>query len=174
MQLAGVPKALKGKKFLFLTPLVALANQKYRDFKKRYEPLGLKVAIKVGMNRIKAKGELKLPDSNIANADIVVGTYEGIDFLLRSGKSSLLNDLGLVLIDEIHTISDEERGLRLNGLIKRIEHLFPKTQVIGLSATIKNPKALAKDFNMKLVQYKERPVPLERHIVFVRGDVQRS
>ena len=172
-ELAGVPKALKGKKFLFLTPLVALANQKYRDFKKRYEPLGLKVAIKVGMNRIKAKGELKLPDSNIANADIVVGTYEGIDFLLRSGKSSLLNDLGLVLIDEIHTISDEERGLRLNGLIKRIEHLFPKTQVIGLSATIKNPKALAKDFNMKLVQYKERPVPLERHIVFVRGDVQR-
>ena len=71
------------------------------------------------MNRIKAKGELKLPDSNIKDADIIVGTYEGIDFLLRSGKSNLLNDLGLVLIDEIHTISDEERGLRLNGLINR-------------------------------------------------------
>ena len=172
-ELAGVPKALKGKKFLFLTPLVALANQKYRDFKKRYEPLGLKVAIKVGMNRIKAKGELKLPNSNIADADIIVGTYEGIDFLIRSGESAALNDLGLVLIDEIHTISDEERGLRLNGLIKRIEHIFPDTQVIGLSATIKNPETLANDFNMKLVQYKERPVPLERHIVFARGDVQR-
>ena len=172
-ELAGVPKALDGKKFLFLTPLVALANQKYRDFKKRYEPLGLKVAIKVGMNRIKAKGELKLPNSNIQDADIVVGTYEGIDFLIRSGESDALNDLGLVLIDEIHTISDEERGLRLNGLIKRIEHIFPKTQIIGLSATIKNPEALANDFNMKLVQYKERPVPLERHIVFARGDVQR-
>ena len=172
-ELAGIPKALNGKKFLFLTPLVALANQKYRDFKKRYEPLGLKVAIKVGMNRIKAKGELKLPNSNIQDADIVVGTYEGIDFMLRSGDSAALNDLGLVLIDEIHTISDEERGLRLNGLIKRIEHIFPKTQVIGLSATIKNPQDLANDFNMKLVQYKERPVPLERHIVFVRGDVQR-
>ena len=172
-ELAGIPKALNGKKFLFLTPLVALANQKYRDFKKRYEPLGLKVAIKVGMNRIKAKGELKLPNSNIQDADIVVGTYEGIDFMLRSGDSAALNDLGLVLIDEIHTISDEGRGLRLNGLIKRIEHIFPKTQVIGLSATIKNPQDLANDFNMKLVQYKERPVPLERHIVFVRGDVQR-
>ncbi len=172
-ELAGVPKALNGKKFVFLTPLVALANQKYRDFKKKYEPLGLKVAIKVGMNRIKAKGELKLPDSNIADADIIVGTYEGIDFLLRSGKSELLNDLGLVLIDEIHTIADEDRGLRLNGLIKRIENLFPETQIIGLSATIKNPKTLANDFNMKLVQYKERPVPLERHIVFVRGESQR-
>ena len=172
-ELAGVPKALNGKKFLFLTPLVALANQKYRDFKKRYEPLGLKVAIKVGMNRIKAKGELKLPNSNIHDADIIVGTYEGIDFLIRSGESSALNDLGLVLIDEIHTISDEDRGLRLNGLIRRIEHIFPNTQIIGLSATIKNPQDLANDFNMKLVQYKERPVPLERHIVFARGDVQR-
>ncbi len=172
-ELAGVPKALNGKKFLFLTPLVALANQKYRDFKKRYEPLGLKVAIKVGMNRIKAKGELKLPNSNIRDSDIIVGTYEGIDFLVRSGESAALNDLGLVLIDEIHTISDEDRGLRLNGLIRRIEHIFPNTQIIGLSATIKNPQDLANDFNMKLVQYKERPVPLERHIVFARGDVQR-
>lgn len=172
-ELAGVPKAMKGEKFLFLTPLVALANQKYREFKRKYETLGLKVAIKVGGNRIKAKGELNLPDSNIANADIVVGTYEGIDFLIRSGKSHLLDNLGLVLIDEIHTISDEERGLRLNGLIKRIRHLFPNTQIIGLSATIKNPKTLSDDFKMKLVQYKERPVPLERHIIFVRGDVQR-
>ena len=172
-ELAGVPKAMRGEKFLFLTPLVALANQKYREFKRKYEALGLKVAIKVGGNRIKAKGELNLPDSNIANADIVVGTYEGIDFLIRSGKSHLLDNLGLVLIDEIHTISDEERGLRLNGLIKRIRHLFPNTQIIGLSATVKNPKTLSDDFNMKLVQYKERPVPLERHIIFVRGDVQR-
>ena len=172
-ELAGVPKAMKGEKFLFLTPLVALANQKYREFKRKYEALGLKVAIKVGGNRIKAKGELNLPDSNIANADIVVGTYEGIDFLIRSGKSHLLDNLGLVLIDEIHTISDEERGLRLNGLIKRMRHLFPNTQIIGLSATIKNPKTLSEDFKMKLVQYKERPVPLERHIIFVRGDVQR-
>ena len=161
-ELAGVPKAMKGEKFLFLTPLVALANQKYREFKRKYEALGLKVAIKVGGNRIKAKGELNLPDSNIANADIVVGTYD-----------HLLDNLGLVLIDEIHTISDEERGLRLNGLIKRIRHLFPNTQIIGLSATIKNPKTLSDDFKMKLVQYKERPVPLERHIIFVRGDVQR-
>ena len=148
-ELAGVPKAMKGEKFLFLTPLVALANQKYREFKRKYEALGLKVAIKVGGNRIKAKGELNLPDSNIANADIVVGTYEGIDFLIRSGKSHLLDNLGLVLIDEIHTISDEERGLRLNGLIKRIRHLFPNTQIIGLSATILIRKLVNQEFYNK-------------------------
>lgn len=173
-ELAGIPKAMEGKKFVFLTPLVALANQKYRDFKKRYEPLGLKVSIKVGMNRIKAKEELKLPDSNISDADIIVGTYEGIDFLLRCGKSDELNELGCVLIDEIHTLDDEDRGTRLNGMIKRIENIFPNTQIIGLSATVKNPKQLANEFNMELVQYDQRPVPLERHLIYVRNEVEKK
>ena len=169
-ELAGISKALKGKKFVFLTPLVALANQKYRDFKRKYSKLGLKVAIKVGRNRVKAKGELNLPDSDVSKADIVVATYEGIDYLLRNGNSQSLSNLGVVLIDEIHMIDDEDRGTRLNGLIKRVKHLYPKTQIIGLSATVKNPDFLASEFNMKLVEYSERPVPLERHLVYVRNE----
>ena len=169
-ELAGITQALKGKKFIFLTPLVALANQKYRDFKKKYKKLGLNVAIKVGRNRVKAKGELKLPDSDVSNADIVVATYEGIDFLLRNGNSNTLSNLGVVLIDEIHMIDDEDRGTRLNGLIKRIKNLYPSTQIIGLSATVKNPEFLANEFNMKLVEYPDRPVPLERHLVYVRNE----
>ena len=169
-ELAGITQALRGKKFIFLTPLVALANQKYRDFKKKYKKLGLNVAIKVGRNRVKAKGELKLPDSDVPNADIVVATYEGIDFLLRNGNSNTLSNLGVVLIDEIHMIDDEDRGTRLNGLIKRIKNLYPQTQIIGLSATVKNPDFLASEFNMKLVEYPDRPVPLERHLVYMRSE----
>ncbi|AMD17236.1 DEAD/DEAH box helicase [Methanobrevibacter sp. YE315] len=172
-ELAGITETLKGKKFIFLTPLVALANQKYRDFKKKYKKLGLNVAIKVGRNRVKAKGELKLPDSDVSKADIVVATYEGIDYLLRNGNSKSLLNLGVVLIDEIHMIDDEDRGTRLNGLIKRIKNLYPKTQIIGLSATVKNPEFLASEFNMKLVQYSERPVPLERHLVYTRNESQK-
>ena len=169
-ELAGITQALEGRKFIFLTPLVALANQKYRDFKRKYKKLGLNVAIKVGRNRVKAKGELKLPDSDVTKADIVFATYEGIDFLLRSGNSKSLSNLGVVLIDEIHMIDDEDRGTRLNGLIKRIKHLYPKTQIIGLSATVKKPEVLSKEFNMKLVEYPDRPVPLERHLVYMRNE----
>lgn len=57
-------------------------------------------------------------------------------------------------------IDDEDRGTRLNGLIKRIKHLYPHSQIIGLSATVKNPEFLAGEFNMKLVEYSQRPVPL--------------
>ncbi|MBR5954423.1 MAG: DEAD/DEAH box helicase, partial [Methanobrevibacter sp.] len=100
-------------------------------------------------------------------------TYEGIDYLLRNGNSSSLSNLGVVLIDEIHMIDDEDRGTRLNGLIKRLKNLYPKTQIIGLSATVKNPEFLADEFNMKLVKYDERPVPLERHLVYTRNESQK-
>lgn len=173
-ELAGIQGALKGKKFVFLTPLVALANQKYRDFKKRYSKLGLKVAIRVGMSRINAKEELLLPEEDIKTADIVVGTYEGLDFLLRSGKAEELGEIGTVVIDEIHMLDDEERGPRLNGLLDRLRSLFKDIQILGLSATVKNPDVVAKEFSMKLVEYDKRPVPLERHLIFARSEYDKE
>ncbi len=172
-EIAGIPQVLNGKKFIFLTPLVALANQKYRDFKRKYGPLGMKVSIKVGRNRVKAKGELNLPDKSISDSDIIVATYEALDYMIRSGNHNDLKNLGVCLIDEIHMIDDEQRGSRLNGLIKRLKYLCPDTQIIGLSATVKNPDYLADKFNMNLVQYSNRPVPLERHLSFVRNDAQK-
>lgn len=173
-ELAGIPKALEGKRFLFLTPLVALANQKYHDFKSKYSKIGLKTAIKVGMNRVKARGELVIPDTDIKGADIIVGTYEGIDFILRSGKSNILRELGVVVIDEIHTLDDEERGSRLNGMISRLKRIFPEAQIIALSATIDNPEEIASTFNLRLIEYDKRPVTLERHLTFPRNEEEKK
>ena len=173
-EMAGVSSALEGGKLLFLTPLVALANQKYRDFTKRYRKMGLKVSIKVGMSRIKAKEELILTDEKIDDADIVVGTYEGLDFLLRAGRSSQLGDLKTVVVDEIHMLGDDERGPRLRGLIHRLKTIFPNLQLIGLSATIKNPQEIAQEFGMKRVEYPLRPVPLERHLIFVKTEEEKN
>ena len=172
-ELAGVPRALKGEKFLFLTPLVALANQKYHDFKSKYSSIGLKTAIKVGMNRVQARGELVIPDTDLRGADIIVGTYEGIDFILRSNKSNMLKKVGVVVIDEIHTLDDEERGSRLNGMISRLRKIFPEAQTIALSATVDNPEEIASAFNLKLIEYDKRPVTLERHVIFPKNEEEK-
>jgi len=173
-ELAGIPRALGGEKFIYLTPLVALANQKYRDFRRRYSPLKLKTAIKVGMSRIRARDELRIPETDVSKADIVVGTYEGMDYILRAGRSGILGDVGVVVIDEIHTLEDEERGSRLKGMIKRIRRLFPDAQIIALSATVKNNLEVASEFGLRLVEYDRRPVPLERHLVFSRGEEDKK
>lgn len=173
-ELAGITKALQNRKFIYLSPLVALANQKYRQFKNDYEKLGLKVAIKVGKNRVHADDELTIEDMSIEDADIIVATYEGLDFILRSGQYQLLDNLGVVAIDEIHMLDNIERGCRLNGLIHRLMDLFKQAQLIGLSATINNSRQLAKEFNMTLVEYDRRPVMLERHLIFCESNEYKN
>jgi helicase len=169
-ELAGVNRALEGKgKMLFLVPLVALANQKHEDFRDRYGDLGLDVTIRVGASRINDDGTRFDP-----GADVIVGTYEGIDHALRTGKD--LGDIGTVVIDEVHTLKEPERGHRLDGLISRLKYYceeraetrdgYGGAQWLYLSATVGNPEWLAGQLGATLIEFEERPVPIERHVTF--------
>jgi len=171
-ELAGIDRVLKGEgKLLFLVPLVALANQKHEDFKERYGDL-VDVTIRVGGSRIS--------DSNAAfdpSADVIVGTYEGVDHALRTGRD--LGDIGTVVIDEVHTLKEDERGHRLDGMIARLKHYceqrattreaYGGAQWIYLSATVGNPEYLAERLRATLIEFEERPVPIERHLTFADG-----
>jgi helicase len=171
-ELTGIDRALNGEgTFLFLVPLVALANQKHEDFTDRYGDL-LDVSIRVGSSRIADDGNRFDP-----NADVIVGTYEGVDHALRTGKD--LGDVGTVVIDEVHTLKEGERGHRLDGLISRLKHYSEKrmgthdeyggTQFVYLSATVGNPEWLAERLRATLIEFEERPVPIERHVTFADG-----
>ena len=52
-------------------------------------------------------------------------------------------------------------------MIARLKYLAPQAQFLYLSATIGSPKTLAKKLNCSLVQYAERPVGLERLLLFL-------
>jgi helicase len=171
-EMAGISAALKGGKFLYLVPLVALANQKYHDFKV-YKALGLKTAIRVGMSRIREKGELVVRDTDFKGADIVVGTYEGLDKALRSGRGKEMGKVSCIVIDEVHMLAEEERGPEIDGLIARLRYTFPDAQFIALSATVGNPKELAGHFGLAPVIYDKRPIPLERHLIFAKNEHEK-
>ena len=166
-EMVGLDRALNGKgKLLFLVPLVALANQKYGEFQDRYGDI-VDVTLRVGASRITGSGERFDPD-----ADVIVGTYEGIDHALRVGRS--LGNVGTVVIDEIHNLGADERGHRLDGLVARLKHYCRQrsrgdTQWIYLSATVGNPERLAGELGATLIEFEERPVPVERHVTFLDG-----
>ncbi|SNR48822.1 DEAD/DEAH box helicase [Halorubrum vacuolatum] len=171
-ELTGIDRALRGEgKLLFLVPLVALANQKHEDFEDRYGDL-LDVSIRVGSSRITDDGNRFDP-----SADVIVGTYEGIDHALRTGKD--LGEIGTVVIDEVHTLKEGERGHRLDGLISRLKHYGEEhfadrgehggIQFVYLSATVGNPEWLAERLRATLIEFEERPVPIERHVTFADG-----
>jgi len=170
-ELAGIPKAMAGKKMIYMSPLVALTNEKYEQFRKRYRLIGLRTGIKVGMSNLDVGNEGKpIVDTDISKADIVCATYEALDLLFRSGNTTDLGEVGTIVIDEIQNLADPERGPELDGLISRMRLHYPKAQYIALSATVGSPSALAKELRFKLVNFEGRPVPLERHLVFARSD----
>jgi archaea-specific helicase len=169
-EMAGVKNLIEGKgKLLFLVPLVALANQKF-DQLSAYNELGFQTSIRVGVSRIRLGRGRKIAQS--LNADIIAGTYEGIDQVIRTKKN--LGKVGTVVIDEVHMLEDDERGHRLAGMIARLKMVAPHAQFIFLSATVGNPAALAKRLRATLVEYEVRPVPIERHLIFSSGTEKRK
>jgi len=165
---------MNGAKMLYLSPLVALTNEKYGVFKKRYKSLGLRVGIRVGMSRLAVSKEHPvIVDTSVSGSDIICATYEALDVLLRTGASKELGTIGTIIVDEIQNLADPERGPELDGLLARLRFYAPDAQVIALSATVGSPERLAKDMKLTLVNYVGRPVPLERHLIFARSDVDK-
>jgi helicase len=141
---------------VYLSPLKALASEKYRDFL-LYEKLGVKTALSLG--------DYDKADAYLEQYDIIVTTYEKMDSLLRH-KPKWLSKINLVVIDEIHFVDDEERGPVLESLIAKLKLLVPSVKLVGMSATIGNPRDLAKWLDAELIISGWRPVPLKQGVFY--------
>jgi len=121
-----ISKNLKeGKKTFYTAPLKALSNDKLREFQKIYgdENVGL------------LTGDRKINK----NAPIVLMTTEVYRNMMMQDKMNnhnpILKDLKTVVFDELHYLNDEDRG----GVWEQSILLTkPKTQILGLSGTMKN------------------------------------
>jgi len=143
-------------KALYVVPLKALAREKYEELK-LFEKIGLNVGISTG----------DLDDSNprLSRYDIIVCTSEKADSLLRHSVT-WVDKVRVLVIDEVHLINDSGRGPTLEVIISRFKALNPKTQIIALSATIKNATDLSIWLDGKLIQSDWRPVPLREGVCF--------
>jgi helicase len=114
------------------------------------------------------------PNGNFARSDIIVATYEALDWIFRSGQwKNIGGEIGTFVIDEVQLLADDERGATVDGLLSRIRAIYSKCQIICLSATIGNAENLASQLNLQLVDYMHRPIPLERHLLISSNDEER-
>lgn len=172
-ELAGISNVLNDRnaKLLYLVPIVALANIRTEEFKEKYKSIRLKIIKRVGESLFGKKEEDNIED--LASTHIIIATYEAIDYILRSGKKEILGNLGTVVVDEIQTLIDLERGFILDGLIARLKTQF-KSQFLYLSATLGEPDLLAAKLNCELIKYNNRPVPIERHLLLCQNEAQKQ
>ena len=145
-----------GKKVLYTSPIKTLSNQKYFDFKKSFDNVGI------------LTGDIKLNPE----AQIIVLTTE----ILRNKldhEIEELNDVHCVIFDEVHYFNDPERGFVWEECITKLpKHIL----LVMLSATIDK----AQDFATWVAQCRQRdcyligttwrPVPLN-HYIYTNDDI---
>ena len=163
-------------KVVYLSPLRALASEKFEEFKK-LEALDLGRKIKVAIST----GDSNSSDNKLDDADVIILTNETMDANMAFERDWIY-EIGLVISDEIHLIGDSTRGPTLEMILTRLRTGFlGKTppKIIGLSATISNSNELAEWLKCELVESEWRPVPLieavySNHTIMTSQDSEYS
>jgi len=154
----GIALGKKNNKRVFYTsPIKALSNQKYRDFKEKFSDVGI------------LTGDVSInPD-----AQCLIMTTEILQNSLYK-NSELLNSVDWVIFDEVHYINDNERG----HVWEEILILLPQgIGIIMLSATIPNYMEFAewvgkiKKTTVYVQNTLKRIVPLEHNIFIDKKNV---
>jgi ATP-dependent RNA helicase HelY len=141
-----------GQKCFYTTPIKALSNQKYAELVDRYgsDSVGLLTG-----------------DTNInSEAPVVVMTTEVLRNMLYA-KSTTLDALGYVVMDEVHYLGDRFRGAVWEEVII---HLPMHVVVAALSATVSNAEEFGAWLaevrgSTEIVVEETRPVPLWQHVM---------
>ena len=147
----------KGSKAIYLVPLKALANEKYKDYKDLFKETGFEVIVNTS--------DLDSSAEWLAKYNLLILTVEKMDSMLRH-HVSWINEVSTIIIDEIHLLNDPKRGPTLEILITILRQLLKKSQIIGLSATIGNAEELAEWLNAELIVDNWRPVKLHKGVYF--------
>lgn len=113
-EIATLMTLSSARRVLIVTPLRALSAQTERSFRKTFAPLGFSVSSLYGASGLSAGDE-----DALRTREIIIATPEKLDFALRSDPS-LIDDVGLIVLDEGHMIGPSEREIRYETLVQRL------------------------------------------------------
>src|SRR5712692_3976936 len=157
-EIVSVHYAMAKKRALYLVPMKALAEEKYHHFREMYGELGIKTII--------SKHDRKEYDRDLERQEfhIDVVVFEKLNALLVKNPT-LLEGIGLVVIDELQMMGDETRGAGLELLLTKILLSPFRPQILGLSAVLGDAEDLARWLKAELLIETRRPVELRKGIL---------
>ncbi|KAJ3392195.1 hypothetical protein HDU84_004687 [Entophlyctis sp. JEL0112] len=141
---------------IYTSPIKALSNQKFRDFRDRFEDVGI------------LTGDVQIRPE----ASCLIMTTEILRSMLYRG-ADIIRDVEFVIFDEVHYVNDAERGVVWEEVIIMLP---AHVSLILLSATVPNTKEFAdwvgrtKKRDIYVISTLKRPVPLE-HFLYVEKDL---
>ena len=142
-------------KAIYTSPIKALSNQKFRDFRQTFDDVGI------------LTGDVQIRPE----ASCLIMTTEILRSMLYRG-ADLIRDVEFVIFDEVHYVNDLERGVVWEEVIIMLpEHVT----LILLSATVPNTYEFAswvgrtKKKDIYVISTPKRPVPLEHYLWAGKG-----
>ncbi|KAI9700715.1 MAG: hypothetical protein M1836_002084 [Candelina mexicana] len=142
-------------KAVYTSPIKALSNQKFRDFRTEFDDVGI------------LTGDVQINPE----ASCLIMTTEILRSMLYRG-ADLVRDVEYVIFDEVHYVNDLERGVVWEEVIIMLpEHVT----LILLSATVPNTFEFAswvgrtKKKDIYVISTPKRPVPLEHYLWANKG-----
>lgn len=161
-----------GTKVVYIAPMKALAQEVVEKYSSKLKPLKLIVK--------ELTGDMQLTRAEAQAANVLVTTPEKWDVVTRKAgndDSSLGNQCGLLIIDEVHLLADE-RGAVIESVVSRLHRLVESRQrqlrIVGLSATLPNYQDVAEFLQVParglyFFGPEHRPVPLQQQFIGVFG-----
>ncbi|KAJ9081961.1 Antiviral helicase ski2 [Entomophthora muscae] len=135
---------------IYTSPIKALSNQKFRDFKDTFEDVGI------------LTGDVQINPE----AACLIMTTEILRSMLYRG-ADVIRDVEFVIFDEVHYLNDADRGVVWEEVIIMLP---PHISLVLLSATVPNTMEFAewigrtKRKNIFVISTPRRPIPLEHHL----------
>lgn len=137
-------------KAIYTSPIKALSNQKFRDFRETFDEVGI------------LTGDVQINPE----ASCLIMTTEILRSMLYRG-ADLIRDVEYVIFDEVHYVNDFERGVVWEEVIIMLpQHI----SLILLSATVPNTHEFAswvgrtKQKDIYVISTPKRPIPLEHYL----------
>ncbi|KAE9543083.1 hypothetical protein AGLY_002994 [Aphis glycines] len=151
----------RDKKVLIILPFVSVVREKMLYFQELFEGTNKRVAGFMGSYT---------PAGGLRSVNIAIATIEKANGLInRLMEEDGLQDVGCIVVDELHMLGDSNRGYLLELLLTKIKYMSKirsniSIQIVGMSATLPNLEMLAKWLDATLYQTNFRPVPLKEYL----------
>jgi hypothetical protein len=125
------------RRAVYVAPLRALSSQVERNLSDLFAPLGFSVSSLYGSTGTQCDAD------TLKERSIVVCTPEKLDFALRNDPA-VMDDVGLVVLDEGHMFGPDEREVRYECLVQRLLRRpdSSRRRIVCLSALFPDPSEM--------------------------------
>lgn len=107
--------------------------------------------------------------------EILITTPESLNILLTSGGAQkILSGLSVVILDEIHAVAANKRGVHLFSAVERLTLINGEFQRIGLSATVHPMSLVASILGGFHIKEQVEEVSRSRNVKLIRSDMQKK